>query len=78
MANHSFTGKQAIASSQLIRFPSNHARVVLFNKLHHSHSTAFFFQAQAYYQQGFKYEAGMGVPKNIEEARSRVQHLAGI
>src|SRR5690349_10541435 len=26
-------------------------------------------KAQAYYQQGFKYETGMGVPKNIEEAR---------
>ncbi|MBN9125082.1 MAG: hypothetical protein BGO99_12830 [Nitrosospira sp. 56-18] len=30
-------------------------------------------QAQAYYQQGFKYEAGMGVPKNIEEARKWYQ-----
>src|SRR5690348_12041172 len=26
-------------------------------------------QSQAYYQQGVKYEIGMGVPKNIEEAR---------
>jgi len=30
-------------------------------------------QAQAYYQQGFKYETGMGVPKNIEEARKWYQ-----
>lgn len=30
-------------------------------------------QAQAYYQQGYKYEMGMGVPKNTEEARKWYQ-----
>ncbi len=70
MLSHSIIGKRARASQSL--FVS--LVIVLLSlsgcvapTLRHS------LQAQAYYQHGFKYEAGIGVPKNIEEARKWYQ-----
>lgn len=72
MLNHSITAKRTIAPYSLFSFLA--VVLGLFSLAgcitpipRHS------FQAQAYYQQGFKYEAGMGVPKNIEEARKWYQ-----